>query len=530
VRIYHCNQTPSLQIRCGIAVFIFLAATGLINKSQHLQNESSFSHSPLAEAENPTNAGNTEKAPAQKFTAALSQKFPALRIEFPPTDSATNCTVTSTLFTTGMACSPQLAKQQDVGTLESSQGIAAVEIDEPVLEQQAAHQMNSDKAVVAEPSHLEDYDTYSEHNQADNIQAEHKITSANLDPIEPEIPSEKANSEHRQAHHFQTEQKIVHQAAASVKTITPLASKHFASRLKQNKFPYSFSDIKLSSLSTESDLISSAKKLSFVDPVVEPITDRKSARSGGKSRAIPRQGFLHPLEDSRLVIVIDPGHGGSDVGTTGPGGAYEKKITLDIAKRVQIMASLHEDIKVVLSRSMDGGMSRAGRIKAIQSEKPDFLLSLHLNNIPQKELVLVETYYSSTESSDKSAPLKHSHDHSHDSFMKVSDTDGTSSPRTAAEQKKQVEWSRRFATEIQSKVFAAVQSRNPRAIDAGVKDDEFYVLTRTGIPGALVEMTCLSNSDEEKRLGTESYRNELAVSLMAAIRSLADMHQSEGAI
>jgi len=43
-------------------------------------------------------------------------------------------------------------------------------------------------------------------------------------------------------------------------------------------------------------------------------------------------------------------------------------------------------------------------------------------------------------------------------------------------------------------------------------------------------MTCLSNSDEERRLGTESYRNELAESLMAAIRALADMHQSEGAI
>ena len=98
------------------------------------------------------------------------------------------------------------------------------------------------------------------------------------------------------------------------------------------------------------------------------------------------------------------------------------------------------------------------------------------------------------------------------------------------DQKFQVEWSRRFATEIQSKVFAAVQSRNPRAIDAGVKDDEFYVLTRTGIPGALVEMTCLSNSDEEQRLGTESYRNELAMSLMDAIRTIADLHQSEGAI
>ena len=126
------------------------------------------------------------------------------------------------------------------------------------------------------------------------------------------------------------------------------------------------------------------------------------------------------------------------------------------------------------------------------------------------------------------APLEHSQSHS--SFRKVSDADRADSPLIRQDQQNQVDWSRRFATEIQSKIFAAVQSRNPRAIDAGVKDDNFFVLTRTGIPGALVEMTCLSNSEEEQRLGTESYRNELAMSLMDAIRSIADLHQSKGAI
>jgi len=163
---------------------------------------------------------------------------------------------------------------------------------------------------------------------------------------------------------------------------------------------------------------------------------------------------------------------------------------------------------------------------------------LHLNNIPQKELVLVETYYTSKQSSSQAAPLTHrdnhhhdhNHNHHHDLLMKVSDADRSDSIMAPQKSSAQIEWSRRFATVIQSKVFAAVQSRNPRAIDAGVKDDNFYVLTRTGIPGALVELTCLSNSDEEQRLGTESYRNELALALMDAIRNMADLRLSEGAI
>ena len=84
--------------------------------------------------------------------------------------------------------------------------------------------------------------------------------------------------------------------------------------------------------------------------------------------------------------------------------------------------------------------------------------------------------------------------------------------------------SRDLANLVQSAVFSTVQSHNPRAIDAGVKNDSLFVLTGSNVPGVLIEMTCLSNAEEASRLETESYRTELAETLMQAIRQFADKH------
>ena len=109
VRIMHCNQTTSLrslQMRCGMAVMVFLAATGLVDKARHLHNESSFSHSQVV------TEAQTEQSLREKFAGSLSQKLPLLKMEFPPAGNAENCYVISTLFTTGMACSNHLTVQQ----------------------------------------------------------------------------------------------------------------------------------------------------------------------------------------------------------------------------------------------------------------------------------------------------------------------------------------------------------------------------------------------------------------------------------
>jgi len=182
--------------------------------------------------------------------------------------------------------------------------------------------------------------------------------------------------------------------------------------------------------------------------------------------------------------MIDPGHGGSDTGTIGTGGSLEKDLT-----------------------------SRQSRIETIAEQDPDLLISIHLNSLPQPNITLVETYYASETDMllgklrKRNIALEKAH---------------SSSSRIDRRQRGILSYD--LANLVQSAVFSIVQSHNPRAIDAGVKNESLFVLTGSNVPAVLIEMTCLSNAEEASRLETESYRTELAETLMRAIRQFADKH------
>ncbi len=84
-------------------------------------------------------------------------------------------------------------------------------------------------------------------------------------------------------------------------------------------------------------------------------------------------------KDSQLnfkKICIDPGHGGSQLGTCSPKGVYEKDLNLDIALRL----NLENDF--VLTRSSDIDISLQQRVQIAEDANCDFFVSIHHNAIP----------------------------------------------------------------------------------------------------------------------------------------------------
>lgn len=87
------------------------------------------------------------------------------------------------------------------------------------------------------------------------------------------------------------------------------------------------------------------------------------------------------------TIVIDPGHGGYDVGSIGYDGSYEKDLTLSIALRTgRKLKQLNPDINVVYTRSDDTvdwadneEDDLIGRVIFANEQNADFFLSIHLN-------------------------------------------------------------------------------------------------------------------------------------------------------
>lgn len=224
-------------------------------------------------------------------------------------------------------------------------------------------------------------------------------------------------------------------------------------------------------------------------------------------------------KNDKFVIMIDPGHGGTDPGSIGHNGLQEKVLTLDIAKRAQLFLSDIDNISVVLTRNDDTGMSRKNRVQKVKRSNADMVVSLHLNHLPQTDINLVETFYAAPHNIMESIEKQQAED----------STEGLI--KTIAIRNHDLSFtkgSRQLANLMQRRVFDEVKQNDPNTDNAGVKQDTLYILTRSFTPGVLIEMSCLSNVQEAKRLSDPAYRNKLAAALADGIRDYLDTLEVKG--
>ncbi len=213
-------------------------------------------------------------------------------------------------------------------------------------------------------------------------------------------------------------------------------------------------------------------------------------------------------EKRRLVVALDPGHGGTDPGSMAPNGLVEKELTLDMAKRVELFLSEIDNVDVIMTRSTDRGMSRQSRVNKIKAVNADVVVSLHFNHLPQTDINLVETFYADRHNIVESLEKQNRNA----SSVNLDFTHA----------------SRDLANILHRKVVNEVSNVNEDVLDAGVKADTLFVLTRSFTPGVLLELTCISNPAEAERLATPAYRNQLAASIADGLRDyLLDQHSDQ---
>ena len=99
------------------------------------------------------------------------------------------------------------------------------------------------------------------------------------------------------------------------------------------------------------------------------------------------------LPQTDPVIVVDPGHGGSNVGTHSIlDGRFEKEFTLDWAKRLAPLLT-QEGWQVFLTRTNDTYVTNADRVIFANKHHADFYISLHFNSLaPDEKPAGIETY------------------------------------------------------------------------------------------------------------------------------------------
>jgi len=215
-------------------------------------------------------------------------------------------------------------------------------------------------------------------------------------------------------------------------------------------------------------------------------------------------------------IVLDPGHGGHDTGTTGPEGLKEKDLVLDVAKRLGALIESRLGSEVIYTRTDDTFIPLERRTEIANEAKADLFLSIHANSSPLVSAAGVETYYLNFTTSKQA--------------LEVAARENSGSQKTVFELqdllekialKDKVEESREFASRIQSAVFAVTAKSDSHARDRGIKKAPFVVLIGASMPSVLSEIGFISNAHEESIMKKPEYRERLAEALYKGLSSYA---------
>lgn len=193
---------------------------------------------------------------------------------------------------------------------------------------------------------------------------------------------------------------------------------------------------------------------------------------------------LQASEESRLtgkVIILDPGHGGFDPGKPGIKGADEKDLNLKIALMLKNYLE-KAGAKVIMTRTtdddvdgMDGVKHKSKDMVARKklSEGGDVLISIHQNSFTQPSVHGAQCFFNNTS-----------------------------------------EEGRKLAICIQKSIKQLVDTSNRREAKSNTN---YYVLKATTIPAVIVECGFLTNPEEEQKLNSETYQNQMALSICLGI-------------
>jgi N-acetylmuramoyl-L-alanine amidase len=221
------------------------------------------------------------------------------------------------------------------------------------------------------------------------------------------------------------------------------------------------------------------------------------------------------------VIVVDPGHGGEDLGAVGRRGAREKDIVLNVARHLAQLLDEDPDLKVILTRREDVFVPLQQRAQLANDANADLFISIHANSAPRKSARGFETFFLSAARTDEARATEQLENASlrFEEADEAPNTDDLDFILTDLLQTQFLVESAALAQVVQSQ-FA----QSFRTIDRGVNQAGFVVLYHAYMPAVLVEVGFLSHKNEEMWLAKASTQKRIAEALYQSIRAFRDRY------
>ena len=196
------------------------------------------------------------------------------------------------------------------------------------------------------------------------------------------------------------------------------------------------------------------------------------------------------------VVVLDPGHGGTDPGASSGAGREEKLLTLDIAKRVRNRLRQNQ-VSVLMTRDRDVFMGLDERCWRSGKYGGDVFVSIHLNASRDRAISGIETYIVPAPGYPTTAEAER-----HQFFARTRSCPGNRYDGANAV----------LAQYLQKGVLA-----HTGTLDRGIRRARFYVIRNATCPAALVECGFLSNNREISKISDSSYRDRIAEGISRGI-------------
>ncbi|MDD1458425.1 N-acetylmuramoyl-L-alanine amidase, partial [Dolichospermum sp. ST_sed7] len=176
-----------------------------------------------------------------------------------------------------------------------------------------------------------------------------------------------------------------------------------------------------------------------------------------------------PVPNGKILVVIDPGHGGKDSGAPGLGGLLEKDVVLPISTKLARILE-QNGIQVVLTRDADFFVELQGRVDIAKRVNATLFVSIHANSVDNRSDVNgLEVYY-------------------YDSGYGLAET-------------------------VRQTILQNISTLNNR----GTRKARFYVLRKNSMPAILVETGYMTGREDNPRLGSPEYQSRMAEGIATGI-------------
>jgi N-acetylmuramoyl-L-alanine amidase len=207
------------------------------------------------------------------------------------------------------------------------------------------------------------------------------------------------------------------------------------------------------------------------------------------------------------VVVLDPGHGGSNRGAKGAT-LHEKQLTLTISQLVAKRLR-DKDIAVTLTRSDDRTLTLRQRVAIADRLPADLFISIHANASPTRSQRGFETFVLTPRGVDVDGRALRS---------------DVTTPRAGVDpeialvlddiERGSSQWE---AADLAARMQRSLRDRRGGEGDRGVRQDAHHVLLGATMPAVLVEVGFIDHPIEGKQLATSSVQAQIADAIAEAI-------------